>query len=123
MLQRITLSGKNSFETMYFNEFFSSRYALMQLKHGLKRTEITRHIKPAIVLVTRMAWGAMDNPGDHFGIEFKTLEDGYFESGVEINQIFSGFGISGFYRYGPNQLSRLEDNLAVKLSFVLNLGF
>lgn len=123
LLQRITLSGKNSFETMYFNEFFSSRYALMQLKHGLKRTEITRHIKPAIVLVTRMAWGAMDNPGDHFGIEFKTLEDGYFESGVEINQIFSGFGISGFYRYGPNQLSRLEDNLAVKLSFVLNLGF
>src|SRR5690606_37254870 len=25
-LQRITLAGKNSFETMYFNEFFSSRY-------------------------------------------------------------------------------------------------
>ena len=28
ILQRITFGGNNSFETMYFNEFFSSRYAM-----------------------------------------------------------------------------------------------
>jgi hypothetical protein len=28
----------------------------------------------------------------------------------------------GLYRYGPNQLSKFEDNIAVKLSFVLNFG-
>jgi hypothetical protein len=57
-----------------------------------------------------------------FGIEYKTLNEGYFESGIELNQIYKGFGLTGFYRYGPNQLPRFEDNLAVKLSFVLDLG-
>jgi hypothetical protein len=123
ILQRITLSGKNSFETMYFNEFFSDKYVLVQLKHGLRKFELFNKVKPAVVLVTRMAWGTMDNPEDHLGLEFKTLEEGYYESGFELNQIFTGFGISAFYRYGPNQLSNLEDNIAVKLTFLLNLGF
>ncbi|HEX8563730.1 MAG TPA: DUF5686 family protein [Flavobacterium sp.] len=122
LLQRITFAGKNSFETMYFNEFFSSRYVFFQLKHGSKRIKLLPKIKPSVVFVTRMAWGTMDKPEQHSGIEYKTLEEGYFESGIELNQIFKGFGLSGFYRYGPNQLARVEDNLAVKLSFILNLG-
>ena len=70
-----------------------------------------------------MAWGNLKNTDDHIGIEFKTLDQGFFESGIELNQIYKGFGLTGFYRYGPNQLSRLEDNIAIKLSFVLDLGF
>lgn len=123
LLQRITFSGKNSFETMYFNEFFSNKYVIVQFKHGLKRINISGMIKPSPVLVTRMAYGSMDNRQDHLGLDFKTLEKGYFESGIELNRIFSGLGLSGFYRYGPNQLSQLEDNIAVKLNFVLDLGF
>ncbi len=123
LLQRITFAGKNSFETMYFNEFFSSKYVFLQLKHGLKRIKIVRKVRPSLVFVTRMAWGTMDHREQHIGIDYKTLEDGYFESGLELNQIFKGFGLSGFYRYGPNQLSQFEDNLALKLSFILNLGF
>ena len=122
LLQRITIAGKNSFETMYFNEFFSSQYVMMQLKHGFKRMILLRKIKPALVFVTRMAWGNMQKPEQHQGIDYKTLDKGYFESGIELNQIYSGFGLSGFYRYGPNQLSRVEDNLTIKISFILNLG-
>ena len=48
---------------------------------------------------------------------------GYFESGVELNQMLRFFGLTAFYRYGPNQLSRFEDNIAIKLSFQINLGF
>jgi len=51
------------------------------------------------------------------------LNEGFFESGIELNQIFKGFGLSGFYRYGPNQLLRLEDNIAIKLNFVFDFGF
>ncbi len=123
LLQRITIAGKNSFETMYFNEFFSSSYAALHLKHGFKPIQITGKIKPLIVLVTRGAIGTMQNPERHVGIPFKTLDKGFLESGVELNKIYSGFGLSAFYRYGPNQLPRLEDNLALKLSFMLNLGF
>jgi hypothetical protein len=69
-----------------------------------------------------MAWGNMTKPEQHIGLEFKTLNNGFFESGIELNQIFNGLGLTAFYRYGPNQLSKFEDNIAVKLSFVLNLG-
>lgn len=123
LLQRITIAGKNSFETMYFNEFFSSEFVMLQFKHGFKRVELFKKVKPSLVLVTRMAWGDLKNPENHIGIEYKTLNEGFFESGIELNQIYKGFGLTGFYRYGPNQLPRLEDNIAIKLSFVLDLGF
>lgn len=123
LLQRLTIAGKNSFETMYFNEFFSSDYVMMQFKHGFKRVELFKKVKPSLVLVSRMVWGNMKNPERHIGIEYKTLDQGLFESGIELNQIYKGFGLTGFYRYGPNQLPRFEDNLAIKFSFVLDLGF
>ncbi|MFT3794924.1 DUF5686 family protein [Flavobacterium sp.] len=123
LIQRITIAGKNAFETMYFNEFFSSKYAMFQFKHSSKRLTFLKKVRPSFVLVSRLAYGDLDKPEQHVGIDYKTLQDGYFESGLEINQIYSGFGLAGFYRYGPNQLPRLEDNIAVKLSFILNLGF
>ncbi|OYU81106.1 MAG: hypothetical protein CFE23_06340 [Flavobacterium sp. BFFFF1] len=122
VLQRLTLAGKNSFETMYFNEFFSSQYVFFQLKHGFKRVMLFKKVKPSLVLVSRMAWGNLERPEQHLGIAYKTLDRGYFESGIELNQIFKGFGLSGFYRYGPNQLPRFEDNISIKLSFILDLG-
>jgi hypothetical protein len=123
LLQRITIAGKNSFETMYFNEFFSSEFVMLQFKHGFKRIELFKKVKPSLVLVTRMAWGNLKHPERHIGIKYKTLDRGFFESGIELNQIYKGFGLTGFYRYGPNQLPRFEDNLAVKLSFVFDFGF
>ncbi len=122
LLQRVTLAGKNAFETMYFNEFFSSQYAMFQIKHASGRITLLKNVRPSVVFATRAAWGNMKKPWQHEGISYKTLDEGYFESGFELNQIFKGFGISGFYRYGPNQLPRFEDNLAIKLSFILNIG-
>jgi hypothetical protein len=122
ILGRVTLAGKNSFETMYFNEFFSSEYVMLQLKHGLKRVKLFPKVSPSIVLVSRMAWGNMEKPEQHVGINYKTLDRGYFESGVEFNQIFKGLGLSGFYRYGPNGLPRFEDNISIKASFIFNIG-
>lgn len=122
VVQRITFAGRNSFETMYFNEFFSSQYVFFQLKHGFDRIRILKKVRPSLVLVTRMAWGNMENPEQHVGPSYKTLEKGFFESGIELNKIYKGFGLGGFYRYGPNQLLKFEDNIAVKISYVLDLG-
>jgi hypothetical protein len=122
IIQRITFSGKNSFETMYFNEFFSNEFVYFQFKHGFNRVTIFKKVKPSLVLVSRMAWGNLQKPEQHIGLDYKTLNKGYFESGIELNQIFKGFGLTAFYRYGPNQLPKFEDNIALKLSYVLNLG-
>lgn len=123
VFERITVSGKNSFETMYFNEFFSSKFAMLHIKHGFKRVSIFKKIKPMFVLVTRMAWGDMVNKQDHLGLEFKTLSKGYFESGIELNQIFKGFGLGTFYRYGTYSLPVFQKNLSIKVTFIIDLGF
>jgi hypothetical protein len=107
---------------MYFNEFFSNEFVYFQFKHGFNRVTIFKKVKPSLVLVSRMAWGNLQKPEQHAGLNYKTLNEGYFESGIELNQIFKGLGLTAFYRYGPNQLPQFEDNIAVKLSYVLNLG-
>ncbi len=122
ILQRITFAGRNSFETMFFNEFFSTKFASFQFKHGFNRVTLFKKVRPSLVLVSRMTWGNLDYPEQHVGVNYKTLNKGFFESGIELNQIYKGLGLTGFYRYGPNQLSKFEDNLAIKLSYTLNLG-
>ncbi len=123
IIQRITFAGKNSFETMYFNEFFSNKYASLQLKHTFNKIRLGYKINPEFTVVTRMAVGSNNKNNQHMGIGYKTLEDGFFESGVECNKIFKGFGLVAFYRYGPNQLPNFDDNIAIKVSYYLDLGF
>ena len=122
IVNRIIFEGKNNFETMYFNEFFSDKFVFFQIKHSLSRIKIAPKIKPYLALLNRAGWGNLENKNQHQGIAFKTLDHGYFESGLELNQIFKGLGLGFFYRYGPNQLPKLEDNIAIKLGFVLDLG-
>ena len=123
LFKRITFASKNGFETMFFNEFFSSRYVSFQVRHTFNKIKIAYKVKPLLSVVTRMAFGTMDKPEQHLGFAYKTLEEGFFESGVELNQIFKGFGLTGFIRYGPNGLPKVVDNFSIKLSYVFNLGF
>jgi hypothetical protein len=121
VIERITFAGKNSFETMYFNEFFSSHYITAQVKHGIKRFTILGSLKLSPVLVTRAAWGNMRDKSEHIGVAYNTLEKGYYESGIELNEIFKGLGLTAFYRYGPYHIDTFDRNISIKVSFVLNL--
>ncbi len=122
LLKRITFAGKNSFETMYYNEFFSDSYFMLQARHTFDKIKLAYKVKPEVSFVTRMAFGTLENKSQHTGLTFKTLEKGFFESGIEANKMFKGFGLNLFYRYGPNGLPKFEDNLSLKISFNLDLG-
>ena len=122
ILKRITFAGKNSFETMYYNEFFSDKYVSMQLKHTFNKINIGYKLNPEFTVVTRMAFGTIDNPENHIGLPFNSLEKGFFESGIECNKLFKGFGLVAFYRYGNYQLANFDDNIAIKISYNLDLG-
>lgn len=122
LFKRITFASKNSFETMYFNEFFSNNYVSVQARHTFNRLKLAYKIKPEFSIVARTAWGNMDKPEQHIGFEYKTLEKGFIESGIEANQIYKGLGLTFFFRFGPNALAKFEDNLALKISYVLDLG-
>ena len=111
----------NTFETMYFNEFFSDRFATLQVKHALKPFYDSKFSKPQMVLISRMALGNMSNIDRHQGISFGTLSKGYSEAGVELNKIIFGFGLSFAYRYGAYHLPIFTDNVAAKFTFNLTL--
>ncbi|MDC7994737.1 DUF5686 family protein [Altibacter sp. HG106] len=121
ILQRFSVAGRRSFETMYFGEFFSDRLATLQIKHSLRRFNISERFRPELVFITRHAWGDLNNPEQHLGIPFNTLEEFYSESGFELNKLLFGFGLSFAYRYGYYHLPDLEDNISFKFTFYLKL--
>ncbi|SFZ90688.1 hypothetical protein SAMN05428642_1011082 [Flaviramulus basaltis] len=121
ILQRFSVAGLNSFETMYFNEFFSDKFATFQLKHFIKPFNISKRYKPQLVLITRYAIGDMKNPERHEGLTFGSLKKGYTESGFEINKLLFGFGLSFTYRYGAYHLPLFSDNVAFKFTFNVSL--
>lgn len=123
VFQRINFAGRSSFETMFFNEFFSEIYTTFQVKHFWSRIKISKAVQPQLVGVFRAAWGDLNQPELHQGIDFKTLHKGYFESGVEFLKIYKGAGFTSYYRFGPNRLPRFQDNLAIKISYIIDLGF
>ena len=118
---RFSVAGRQSFETMYFGEFFSDRLSTLQIKHSLRRFKLTEKWKPELVLITRHAWGDMSHRDRHFGIPFNTLDQLYSESGLELNKILFGFGLSFAYRYGYYHLPSLEDNISFKFTFYLKV--
>ena len=120
-LYRVNLSGNNSFETMLYGEFFSDKYIEFHLRQRFKEFDISDSFKPQLSLVTRVAYGTFDDASKHKNILFKTLENGFFESGIEFDKIFRGLGIGTYYRYGPNQNKKWDDNLFVKISYKISL--
>ncbi|SDR67983.1 hypothetical protein SAMN04515667_0251 [Formosa sp. Hel1_31_208] len=121
VLQRFSVAGINSFETMYFNEFFSDRFATLQIKHFVKPFKITERYRPQLVLISRFAFGDMSNIERHQNIEFSTLSKGYSEAGIELNKLLFGFGLSFAYRYGAYHLPSFADNIAAKFTFNVTL--
>lgn len=121
ILQRFSVAGITSFETMFFNEFFSDKFTTVQFKHFLKPFKISARFKPQMVLISRYAIGDINNPERHQNISFQSLNKGYTESGFEINKLLFGFGLSFTYRYGAYHLPSIADNLALKFTFNITL--
>ncbi|WP_025741055.1 DUF5686 family protein [Aquimarina pacifica] len=121
ILQRFSVAGRRTFETMFFGEFFSDRLATLQIKHRIKPVRITNWFKPELVFISRYAIGDIDNIENHEGVGFSSLDQGYQESGFEINKLFAGFGLSFAYRYGAYHLPKFDDNIAFKFTFYLKL--
>ncbi|MGB5941876.1 MAG: DUF5686 family protein [Leeuwenhoekiella sp.] len=121
VLQRFSVAGINSFETMYFGEFYSDRLLMLQIKHRLRAFEWGRKWRPELVFISRYALGDVRDQDRHLDVQFGSLKQGYTESGFEINNIIFGFGTSLTYRYGAYHLDNLEDNIAFKFTFNMAL--
>lgn len=120
----------NSFQTMSPYEFLSDKYINLFYSHNFGSLLInTKKFKPQFVLVQNSGWGALNNASDQ-GIDFKTKDKIYLESGLIINNIlkvkefnmfYLNFGVGGFYRYGYYGSGNFTDNFALKLSMSISL--
>ena len=123
---------KETFQTMRFNEFSSDKYFALFFMHDfgplLLRFE---HFKPEFRLFQGITYGSLSNPQLQEGLPLKTLENGFFESGLVLDNIlrfnmfntgYLGIGGGAFYRYGPNQLPGQMDNWAFKVAFMYSVN-
>ena len=122
----------NYFQTMGLYEFAGDRYVYLFFNHDFGRIVNPKHktFRPELSLIHNMAYGELRNVDEHQNLPFGTLEKGFYESGLLINNIlrftyaklfYMGFGGGAFYRYGPYALSEPVDNFAWK--FALTLSF
>lgn len=125
--RKFAVETEASFGTMRFNEFLSDRFISFFLKHdfGNLLFRPSGKFRPEIVAVHNLGFGTLKNIAGHENIAFNTLEKGFFEAGLLINnllriQIFR-YGLGVFYRYGPYAFSKTIDNFAFKLTLQLNI--
>ena len=126
----IGLYAPGSFQTMRSGEFLSDRFSAFYLKQDLLQNVIRwGNFQPNVLFLTNFGWGVLTHPESHVNASFKSLEKGYFESGIVVNNLVRkkffgivrfGIGVGVFYRYGPYAFKNQIDNFAFKISFAYN---
>jgi len=117
----------NSFATMRMNEFLSDEFVSIHFRQDFGRLIFkAKKFKPKLVFASSIGFGQLQKPELHYAIEFKTMEKGYFESGLLFNNIikqmgFIGYGFGLFYRYGPYSFSNNSDNFAFKITLTFDI--
>ncbi|MBR6438803.1 MAG: carboxypeptidase-like regulatory domain-containing protein [Bacteroidales bacterium] len=113
------LYATQSFATMLINEFISDRFAALFFDHNFGKMFKTKYLSPELIVVTNIGWGDISDVQKHQGVELKSMKDGFYESGIVIDNIlninFMKMGFGSYYRYGPNSLDEDSKNFAFKL--------
>lgn len=119
-----------TFQTMLPYEFLSDRYLHLFYSHNFGSLLLnTPKFKPQFIVVQNTGWGSLTN-ASYQGIDFKTKERIYLESGLIINNLlkfnyinmfYLNVGVGGFYRYGYYGSTNFSDNFALKLSVTMSL--
>ena len=119
-----------NFQVMGPYEFVSDRFFNIFIQQNLGRLLYrtqSRWFQPELVLTHHMGFGNLANADRHANLEFKTMEKGYFESGILLDKLLRltyfdlanlNVGTGLFYRYGAYTKKGLE-NFAWKVT----LGF
>ena len=125
---RFGIYSPGSFSTMRLDEFFCDRFVALYLSHnfnGMLLKVNSRWFKPELSIITNIGWGDMRRAKAYPDKNFKTMEKGYFESGLVIDGLlatpFTKIGVGVFYRYGAYSLPKVWDNFAWKWSAIIDL--
>lgn len=124
--EKLGFYGKEQFASMRPNEFVADRYVALFFRHNFGKMW-QGSFSPRIVLCQNIAFGWLRNPENHASVQVSSLERGYYETGIMIDEILSArnllaMGVGVFYRYGPNSYENVKDNFAFKVSLTVPMG-
>lgn len=119
-------ASNEQFAAMRPNEFVSNAYVSLFLRHNFGRMTQNKNFSPRIVLAQNIGWGMLFHPENHSGPVMQSLEKGYFESGIVIEDLLVVYkllslGVGVYYRYGAYSLPKTIDNFAFKLRFRVSM--
>ncbi len=119
--QRFTIFVPHSFATIRMNEFLSDRYVALYFTHNFGKLLVRgRYFNPAISVSFNAGCGELKHNGNHYNIEYRTMEKGYYETGLLINNLLDvrlvSLGAGAYYRLGPYGFDHVIENFAFKLS-------
>ncbi len=123
---RLSFHAEGYFQVMGLYEFMSDQYFQGSLTQnfGPIFKGGSGKFRPELTLVQNIGYGSLRNTQDHFDIEFKTMEKGYFESGLMLDNIIRlesklywlGYGAGVFYKYGAYASSKEANNFVFTIS-------
>lgn len=116
----------NRFQTMLPAEFFSDKNASLFVNFILPPIKNrTKWTEPLFILYSGFGIGTMQHKAMHRNFEFDTPKNGYYESGLKIDNLLKasimGVGLGVFYRYGPYHLPKEIDNFIAKITVRFNI--
>lgn len=121
---------ENTFQTMDLYEFLSDRFVHFFFMHNFETHLLKiKNWKPEISVVQNVAFGALENPEFHSGVEVKSMEKGFYEAGLVIdnlyrfkylNILYLGIGGGVYYRYGAYAFSDYSENLAYRFRVMMS---
>jgi hypothetical protein len=119
------LSVPNSFETILPSTFFNDQQvSLFTRMTFLNWKTKLKWFAPQLSIHHAMGVGSMQNRTQHLA-DFKTMEKGYYESGIILDKLFisgfSTFGLGVFTNYGAYAQPKFEKNLTFKISLGFNI--
>jgi hypothetical protein len=115
-----SLAAPYSFSTMHQNEFLATRYGAIHLRHNFSTWIFAQNskIRPALIFAQNIGFGMLD-AGYSNQLSLRDYKEGFYESGVEVNNLISigylSLGAGVYYRYGPYRYSAVADNFGFKL--------
>lgn len=127
------LSVPEFFQTMQIYEFLSDRQIGLFFNHNFGNFLITNRVmKPEFVLYHNAGVGTLAHPERHQGddVNFLTMEDGYFESGIGLKKLlrlnfanvgYIGLGFDAVMRHGAYAHPSTSDNLFFKFNMKIEL--
>jgi hypothetical protein len=117
-----SIAVPQSFATMRMGEFISDRYLKLFFSHNFENLLFRgKGFSPGLAIKTNIGFGSLNNPEAHQGMNFNSMNRGFFESGIAITNLLgqglTRMGLEFIYRYGPYEMPRFQENISVRLRY------